>query len=141
MLQDVLKLEKIKVLEKKVSYGRGRGGQSKSCIKIRKNVQDNDLEKTLKSKEEETPKLVFFTDAETIELIHLVGDGEVVVVENKSIEYSLVLLTAAYYVYDLAFPRENEQFLEFIKHCIFEDEDKKKKKTNGFIEMLHKFEK
>ena len=47
MLQDVLKLEKIKVLEKKVSYGRGRGGQSKSCIKIRKNVQDNDLEKNI----------------------------------------------------------------------------------------------
>ena len=41
-------------------------------------------------------------------------------------------------MYDLAFPREFEQFLEFIKHWVFEDKERKKKKTSGFIEMLHK---
>ena len=41
------KIEKMRKLEKKVSYGRGRGGQSKSCMKIKENVQDEDIEKYL----------------------------------------------------------------------------------------------
>ena len=128
----------MKKLEKKVSYGRGRGGQSKSCIKVKTNVPDCDLEKHLQTKEEETPRIVIFSDGENIEMIHIVGDGMVVQLDSKSMEYSLLVLTASYYVYDLAFPRDFEQFLEFIKHYIFKDEDKKKKKTNGFIEILHK---
>ena len=128
----------MKKLEKKVSYSRGRGGQSKSCIKVKNNVEDTELEKYLRSKEEETPRLVIFSDGEMIEMINVVGDGIVVEIERKSIEYSLVVLTASYYVFDLAFPREFEQFLEFMKHLIFDDEDKKKKKTAGFIEMFHK---
>ena len=132
MIQDVKKLEK------KVSYSRGCHGQSKSCIKVKNNVEDTELEKYLRSKEEETPRLVILSDGEMIEMINVVGDGIVVEIERKSIEYSLVVLTASYYVFDLAFPREFEQFLEFMKHLIFDDEDKKKKKTAGFIEMFHK---
>ena len=49
-----------------------------------------------------------------------------------------VVLAACYYVYDLGLSRKYEQFLEFIKHCIFKDEDKKKEKTTGFIDLLHK---
>ena len=128
----------MKKLEKKVSYSRGHGGQSKSCIKVKNNVEDMELEKYLRSKEEETPRLVIFSDGEMIEMINVVGDGIVVEIERRSIEYSLVVLTASYYVFDLAFPREFEQFLEFMKHLIFDDEDKKKKKTAGFIEMFHK---
>ena len=134
------KIEKVKKLEKKVSYGHGRGGPSKSCFKIKENVQDEDIEKYLRSKEEETPKIVIFLDTDGVEMIHIVGDGIVVETERKDVEYSLVALAAAYYVFDLAFPRELEQFLEFIKHYIFEDEDKKKKNTSGFIEMPHKVE-
>ena len=128
----------LKKLEKKVSYGRGRGGQSKSCIKVKTNIPDVDLEKHLQSKEEETPRIVIFSDGENIEMIHIVGDGIVVQLDNKSVEYSLLVLTASYYVYDLAFPRDYEQFLEFLKHYIFQEEDIKKKKTTGFIEILHK---
>ena len=134
------KIEKMRKLEKKVSYGCGRGGQSKSCMKIKENAQDEDIEKYLRSKEEETPRIVLFLESDSVEIIHIVGDGIVMEIERKDVEYSLVVLTAAYYVFDLAFPREFEQFLEFIKHYILEDEDKKKKKTSGFIEMLHKVE-
>ena len=83
---------------------------------------------------------MLFLESDSVEIIHIVGDGIVMEIERKDVEYSLVVLTAAYYVFDLAFPREFEQFLEFIKHYILEDEDKKKKKTSGFIEMLHKVE-
>ena len=138
IFQDLVKIENMKTLEKKVSYGRGRGGQSKSCIKVKKNVPNSELEKCLKSRGEDTPRLVIFVDGEKIEMINIVGDGVVVEIDNKSVEYSFVVLTASYYVYDLAFPREFEQFLEFIKHWVFEDEDRKKKKMAGFIEMLHK---
>ena len=106
----------------------GRGGPSKSCFKIKENIQDEDIEKYLQSKEEETPKIVIFLETDGVEIIHIVGDGIVVETERKDVEYSLVALAAAYYVFDLAFPRELEQFLEFIKHYILEDEDKKKKK-------------
>ena len=135
-----MKIEKVKKLEKKVSDGCGRGGPSKSCFKIKENVQDEDIEKYLQSKEEETPKILLFLDTDGVEIIHIVGDGIVVETERKDVEYSLVALAAAYYVFDLTFPRELEQFLELIKHYILEDEDKKKKKTSGFIEMLHKVE-
>ena len=122
----MVKIDNIKKFEKKVSYDRGRGGQYKSCIKVKKNVPDSDLEKYLKSKEEDRPQIVIFVDGEKIEMINVVGDGVVVEIDNKSVEYSLVFLTASYYVYDLAFPREFEQVLEFIKHWIFGDEDRKK---------------
>ena len=135
-----MKIEKVKKLEKKVSYGCGCGGPSKSCIKIKENVQDEDIEKYLRSKEEETLKIVLFLDTDGVEIIYIVGDGIVVETERKNVEYSLVALAAAYYVFDLAFPRELEQFLEFIKQYILDDEDKQKKKTSGFIEMLHKVE-
>ena len=47
-LQDVMmKIEKVKKLEKKVSDGHGHGGPSKSCFKIKENVQDEDIEKYL----------------------------------------------------------------------------------------------
>ena len=128
-----------KIGEKSQLQG-GRRGSSKSCFKIKESVQDEDIEKYLRSKEEETPKIVIFLDTDGVEIIHIVGDGIVVETERKDVEYSLFALAAAYYVFDLAFPRELEQFLEFIKHYILEDEDKKKKKTSGFREMLHKVE-
>ena len=137
-LQDVVKIENIKKIEKKIGYARGRGGSSKSCLKVKKNMPDNTIETYLKSKEEETPQLVMFLDEDNIDMICITGDGIVISVERKSVEYSLVVLAACYYVYDLAFPRKYELFLEFIKHCIFKDEDKKKKKTTGFIDLLHK---
>ena len=138
-LQPLVIIEDMKKLEKKVSYGRGRRGQSKkSCIKVKNNVPDDDLDRNLQSKEEETPRLVIFSDGENIEMIHIVGDGIVVQLDSKSVEYSLLVLTASYYVYDLAFPRDFEQILEFIKHYVFKDEDTKKKKTTGFIEFFHK---
>ena len=136
----MVKIENMKKIEKKVGFGCGRGATSKSCVKIKKNIPDKDIEKYLISKEEETPKIIIFADGENIEMINIIGDGMVVNIERKSIEYSLVVLTACYYVYDLAFPRQYEQFLEFMKHCIFKDEDKKKKKTAGFIELLYKME-
>ena len=89
-------------------------------------MPDSDLDKSLKNKEEDTPRLVIFIDGEKIEMINVVGDGAVVQIDIKSVEYSLVVFTASYYVYDLAFPREFEQFLEFIKHWVFEDEDRQK---------------
>ena len=58
-----------------MSSGRGRGGQSKSCIKVKTNVADSDLEKYLKSKQEDTPRLVIFVDGEKIEMINIIGDG------------------------------------------------------------------
>ena len=133
-----MQIDNMRKLEKKVSYGRGHGGQSKSCIEVKKNVADSDIEKYLRSKEEDIPRIVIFSDDENIEMINIVGNGIVVQMDQKSVEYGLVVLTASYYVYDLAFPREFEEFLEFIKHCIFDDEDKKKKNPSGFIEMLHK---
>ena len=99
------KIEKVKKLEKKVSYGHGHGGPSKSCFKIKENVQDEDIEKYLQSKEEETPKIVIFLDTNGVEIIHIIGDGIVVETERKDVKYSLVALAAAYYVFDLAFPR------------------------------------
>lgn len=128
-------------MEKKVGYSRGRCVQQKSCLKVKKDIPDKEIEKNLKTKEEDTPRLVVFMDGDDIEIIYLVGNGTVVNIETKSVAYSLVVLTAAYYVFDLAFPREYEQFLEFIKHYIFMDEDIKKKKTAGFIDLLHKVSK
>ena len=135
------KIETMNTIQKKIGYGRGCGGQSKSCVKIKKNVTEKDIEKYLDSKEEDTPKIVIFLDGEKIEMISIIGDGIIVNIKSKSLEYSLVVLTACYYFYDLAFHRKYEQFLEFIKHCIFKDEDKKMKKSSGFIEMLFKMEK
>ena len=73
-----MKIENLKKFEKEVSYSHGLGGQYKSCIKVKKNVPDSDLEKSLESKEEDTPRLVIFIDGEKIEMINVVGDGEVV---------------------------------------------------------------
>ena len=96
-------------------------------MKIKKNVTEKDIEKYLDSKEEDTTKIVIFLDGEKIEMISIIGDGIIVHIESKSLEYSLVVLTACYYIYDLAFPRKYEQFLEFIKHCIFKDKNKKRR--------------
>ena len=124
----MMKIENIKKIEKKIGYAHGCGSSSKSCLKVKKNIPDSTIEKYLQTKEEETPQLVMFLDEDNIEMICIIGDGIVVSVERKCVEYSLVVLAACYYVYDLALSRKYEQFLEFIKHCIFKDEDKKKKK-------------
>ena len=92
-----MKIENMKKIEKKVGFGCGRGATSKSCVKIKKNIPDKDIKKYLISKEEETPKIIIFADGENIEMINITGDGMVVNIERKSIEYSLVILTACYY--------------------------------------------
>ena len=52
----MVKIENMKKIEKKVGFGHGRGSTSKSCVKIKNNIPDEDIEKYLVSKEEETPK-------------------------------------------------------------------------------------
>ena len=56
------KIETMNTIQKKIGYGCGRGGKSKSCVKIKKNVTEKDIEKYLDSKEEDTPKIVIFLD-------------------------------------------------------------------------------
>ena len=50
------KIENLKTLQKKIGYVCGHGGASKSCVKIKKNITEKEIEKYLGSKEEETPK-------------------------------------------------------------------------------------
>ena len=82
------KIETMNTIQKKIGYGHGRGGQSKSCVKIKKNVTEKDIEKYLDSKEEDTLKIVIFLDGEKIEMISIIGDGIIVNIESKSLEYS-----------------------------------------------------
>ena len=56
----MVKIENMKKIEKKVGFGHGWGTTSKSCVKIKKNIPDKDIEKYLISKEEETPKIIRF---------------------------------------------------------------------------------
>ena len=39
------KIETMNTIQKKIGYGRGHGGQSKSSVKIKKNVTEKDIEK------------------------------------------------------------------------------------------------
>ena len=57
-----MKIENMKKIEKKVGFGHGRGATLKSCVKIKKNILNKDIEKYLISKEEETPKIIIFAD-------------------------------------------------------------------------------
>ena len=43
----------LKILEKVIGFKQGKGGMWKTCIHVKKNVQEDDAEKFLKSSEEE----------------------------------------------------------------------------------------
>ena len=88
----MVKIENMKKIEKKVGFSRGRGGTSKSCVKIKKNIPDKDIEKYLISKEEETPKIIIFADGDNIEMINIIGDGIVVNIERIQFGRSHCLL-------------------------------------------------
>ena len=86
------------MLEKAVGFKQGKGGMWKSCISVKKDVQQEDAEKFLKSPEEEQPRIVIFYSNGENEVTSIIGDGIVVKLSETSLEYALIVLVCCYYV-------------------------------------------
>ena len=57
----------------------------KTCIYVKEDVQEDDVEKFLTSSEEEQPRIVLFTKERKIEVLNIVGDGIVVNIVESTI--------------------------------------------------------
>ena len=132
-------MKAIKFVEKYVGYKQGKGGAWKTCITVKKDVEEEDAAKFLKSTEEEHPRIVVFSKGGQNEIVSIVGDSVVVNVKITGMEYVLVVLLAAYYVFDLAYPRKYSQFLGILQHIAIGDKFLDPKST-GFLNLLSKIE-
>ena len=94
------------MLEKAVGFKQRKGGMWKSCISIKKDVQEEDSEKFLKRPQEEQPSIVIFNKNGENEVVSIVGDGIVVNLSETSLHYALIVLVCCFYVFDLAYPRK-----------------------------------
>ena len=84
------------MLEKAVGFKQGKGSMWKSCILIKKDVQEEDAEKFLKGPQEEQPRIVIFNKNGENEVVSIVGDGIVVNLSETSLHYALIVLFAAF---------------------------------------------
>ena len=125
------------MLEKAVGFKPGKGGMWKSCISIKKDVQEENAEKFLKSPQEEQPRIVIFNKNGENEVANIVGDGIVVNLTETSLHYALIVLVCCFYIYDLAYPRKYCQFLGLIQHIVLEDKYLDTKSA-GFLSFLNK---
>ena len=115
-------LNKVKALEKDIGFKKGRGGPSQSCLMILDDVPNKELDKKLKTHAEEYPKLaVFVMDKRKIEMIRIIGDGEVIEVNDTGIAGAILLLCITYHVFELNFPRKYNQLLGYIQHQVLKE--------------------
>ena len=84
------------MLEKAVGFKQGKGSMWESCILIKKDVQEEDAEKFLKSPQEEQPRIVTLNKNGENEVVSIVGDGIVVNISETSLHYALIVLFAAF---------------------------------------------
>ena len=127
---------KLQSLENDVGFTRGKGGASKSCIAVYDDVPTKDVEKKLRSAEEEDPKLVIFmTNKSKIEMMRIVGDKNVIDVEDAGIPAAMVLLCVCYQIFNLIFPRRYCQLLGLIQMIVL-NEDYVGPKSTRFLELI-----
>lgn len=79
-------------------------------------------QKQLQSMEGEAPRLVVFLDTDNnIICQYVVGDDAQIFVQTVSAFDALIVLLAAYYVFDLEYPTVYCQMLGFLQHWVLEN--------------------
>ena len=129
----MVELEGLEKIESKVRFTREK--LHRICRK-RDGVLIQDMEKALKTKEEATPILVVLTNNnKEISNLYLAGNSIHVTFEEVELSYAVLVLIMAYYVFELAYPREFCQLLGFIQQLILGDVYNGNK-SSGFLNAL-----
>lgn len=123
-------------LEQQVGFTRGRGGSSQSCITVLNDLPPGQVQKKLRTEEQEHPKLIVFTiDGSKIDMIRITGEGHVIELDDMGMVEAVLLLCITYRVAEISFPRKYCQFLGMLTHRIFK-ENYPGKKSKKFLELI-----
>ena len=129
----------IRYLEKQVGFKKGRGGKYQHSLEVKWEVDDQSIAREIEksSTEDDSPKLVIFSNSESVVLICLVGDGCTVNIEGTDVRNAILILICLYYIFDLRFPRCYSQFLGIMQEIVIQDKYKGTS-SSGMVEWMSK---
>jgi hypothetical protein len=122
-----------------VAFRQGRGGASKDVIKVKKDLpmDDDKIQKSLYTVENDSPQMVIFVDNDTsLDLIEICGDGIVIHLNHCDLVEAVLSLIGCFYVFDIAYPRIYSQMLGIIQHLVIGD-PYMGQKSNGFVQAMY----
>ena len=125
----------LKWLEKKIGFKQGKGGMWKTCITIKNDIPEEEMDKAMKTNEGDHPKLVVSMVNDRLDLIELVGDKITCHMTEVNVCYAVIVLICSYYTFDLAYPWKFCQTFGFIQHKVMK-EKYVDTKSQGFVNML-----
>lgn len=113
-------------LEKEVGFTKGRGGKYKHSIDVKFEVSDDKIDGILEKNtaQDDSPKLLVFSNSDNISLITIVADGHNITVDGTDIVHGIIILLGTYYIANLQYPRCYSQFLGLIQEVGLKEEYK-----------------
>ncbi|XP_014664720.1 PREDICTED: uncharacterized protein LOC106807031 [Priapulus caudatus] len=127
-------LPAVRFLEQRTKFHQGgkSAAKTKSVIKVKEDVADDDIQRALATKECETPHIVAFLTGGELSGIYIVGDTVHIEINKAGdVMDALLKLIATYYVFDLDYPKEYAMMLAILQVFIT-DEPYKQTVTKGF---------
>ena len=81
-LQNILQvyrdIKSLKFLEKSVGFKQGKSGSWKTCITLKKDILEKEVEKHVQTPGEEQPCIIALVTNEKVNLLEIVGDGTII---------------------------------------------------------------
>jgi len=104
-------LNVIRAIEMQTGFHKGKGGRTESVLKVVEGVPEADIPKHLVTQRSQGPMLVVFMRDDHLELATVVADGIQIETQAGDVLQAFLVLLAAYYVFDLSYPRPYSQLL------------------------------
>ncbi|ESO82520.1 hypothetical protein LOTGIDRAFT_176278 [Lottia gigantea] len=117
-----------------------KNGKSESLIRVTTEYNENEIEKHLQTKENQPLFLQIFTSSDKIEGMYLCGDRSIIETGVKGgVLGAIFKLMAAYYIFDINYPKKYAMLMAIIQAVVFEEPFSKT--TNKFKFLLKQIEK
>ena len=101
---------------------------------------DSSTEQKAEEEKDEYPRLILYFQKNRFYNSVLVADGVKIETQAMDIPYAVVVLIAAYYVFNIEYPMWWQNFLGLLQHIVVEEKYKKASTSGTFGDKLDKIE-
>ena len=128
-------------LHQEMGYKKGKGKKSTLPVKFHEDVQADEMEDKCSTVANEAPILfLFFTSTGAFDQAIVGGDKSLVYLQTNDVARALIAFISVFFVFHIGIHREAGQIVGFLQQILI-GKVYDGTKSNGFVQMLDKFEK
>ena len=128
----------MRFIEWETAFNKGKGGKTRPIIQMKDDVTEAELSRATASKSEDAPILVLCVKNDAFDMACIKCDSVVLYTQADNALSGLLVLMAAYYVFDLKYPRCYSQLLGLLQQKVLGEPftGEKSMKYKHFISQL-----